>query len=242
MPSFSPLWPGGPLFAPARHAPLSTDSVLLADFVRLSGVRRGIDLGCGSGILALLLLSRSQRLEMTGLELLEEAASLARENLSANGLEARAGILTGDVRTVRERFRPGGFDLAVSNPPYFPTGSGALSPDPDRALARSEQSCSLEELCDAAAWLCREGGRFCLVHKPEQLSRIFCTLSARGLEPKRLRLVCPRPGSAPSLVLIEARRAGKPGLVIEPELILRDPDGRETEEARRIYHRDALET
>ena len=70
MPSFSPLWPDGPLFAPARHAPLSTDSVLLADFVRLSGVRRGIDLGCGSGILALLLLSRSQRLEMTGLELL----------------------------------------------------------------------------------------------------------------------------------------------------------------------------
>ena len=125
----------------------------------------------------------------------------------------------------------------ISNPPYFPAGSGAVSPDPGRALARSEQGCSLEELCDAAAWLCREGGRFCLVHKPEQLSRLFCVLSARGLEPKRLRLVCPRPASPASLVLIEARRAGRPGLVIEPDLILRDESGRETGEYRRIYHR-----
>ena len=237
MPSFSPLWADGPLFAQAGHAPLSTDSVLLADFVRLSGMGRGIDLGCASGILMLLLLQRSQRLEMTGLELLENAAALARENLAVNGWSERGQVLTGDIRSARELFRPGCFDLVISNPPYFPAGSGAVSPDPGRALARSEQGCSLEELCDAAAWLCREGGRFCLVHKPEQLSRLFCVLSARGLEPKRLRLVCPRPASPASLVLIEARRAGRPGLVIEPDLILRDESGRETGEYRRIYHR-----
>ena len=237
MPSFSPLWADGPLFAQAGHAPLSTDSVLLADFVRLSGMGRGIDLGCASGVLMLLLLQRSQRLEMTGLELLENAAALARENLAVNGWSERGQVLTGDIRSARELFRPGCFDLVISNPPYFPAGSGAVSPDPGRALARSEQGCSLEELCDAAAWLCREGGRFCLVHKPEQLSRLFCVLSARGLEPKRLRLVCPRPASPASLVLIEARRAGRPGLVIEPDLILRDESGRETGEYRRIYHR-----
>ena len=237
MPSFSPLWADGPLFAQAGHAPLSTDSVLLADFVRLSGMGRGIDLGCASGVLMLLLLQRSQRLEMTGLELLENAAALARENLAVNGWSERGQVLTGDIRSARELFRPGCFDLVISNPPYFPAGSGAVSPDPGRALARSEQGCSLEELCDAAAWLCREGGRFCLVHKPEQLSRLFCVLSARGLEPKRLRLVCPRPTSPASLVLIEARRAGRPGLVIEPDLILRDESGRETGEYRRIYHR-----
>lgn len=237
MPSFSPLWADGPLFAQAGHAPLSTDSVLLADFVRLSGMGRGIDLGCASGVLMLLLLQRSQRLEMTGLELLEPAAALARENLAINGWSKRGQVLTGDIRSARELFRPGCFDLVISNPPYFPAGSGAVSPDPGRALARSEQGCSLEELCDAAAWLCREGGRFCLVHKPEQLSRLFCVLSARALEPKRLRLVCPRPASPASLVLIEARRAGRPGLVIEPDLILRDESGRETGEYRRIYHR-----
>ena len=92
-------------------------------------------------------------------------------------------------------------------------------------------------LCAAAAYLLRTGGSFCLVHRPERLSELFVCLSAHGLEPKRLRLVCPREGSAPSLVLVEARRGGKPGLVIEPALLLTDADGKESEEVRRIYHR-----
>ena len=63
------------------------------------------------------------------------------------------------------------------------------------------------------------------------------TLRENGLEPKRLRLVCHRADSAPSLVLVEGRRGGKPGLNLLPSLILRGPDGSESEEALRIYHR-----
>ena len=84
------LWPGGPVFRQAAHAPLGTDSVLLADFAA-GKAARGIDLGCGSGILMLLLLSGAPQLEMTGLELREDAALIARENLAANGLAARGG-------------------------------------------------------------------------------------------------------------------------------------------------------
>ena len=75
------------------------------------------------------------------------------------------------------------------------------------------------------------------VHKPERLSELFCCMTAHGIEPKRLRLVCHREGAVPNLVLIDGRRGGKPGLKIEPTLILRRPDGSETDEVRRIYHR-----
>ena len=61
-------------------------------------------------------------------------------------------------------------------------------------------------------------------------------MSAAGLEPKRLRLVCPRAESAPSLVLAEGRRGGKPGLTILPPLVLADASGADSEEIRRIYH------
>ena len=237
MAEYSELWPGGPVFAQAVHAPLCTDSILLADFVRPERAARGIDLGCGSGILALLLLHRTPGLRMTGLELLPEAAELARENLARNGLDGRGEILTGDIREHRRLLPAGGFDLAVANPPYFPVARGALSPDPDRAAARGELACTLDELCAAAAYLLRTGGSFCLVHKPERLSEAFVCMSGRGLEPKRLRLVCPRPDSAPSLALIEGRRGGKPGLQIAPALVLTDPDGAESSETRRIYHR-----
>ena len=237
MTGFTELWPGGPRYASPGHFPLGTDSVLLADFVPLAGARRGFDLGCGGGILTLLLLARSEKLVMTGLELLPSAAAAAKENLKENALEGRGDIVCGDIRAARELFCAGSADLVVANPPFFPVGSGALPPDPERAAARAEGSCTLGELCAAAGWLCRTGGRFCLVHRPERLSEVFVAMSARGLEPKRLRLVCARAGAAPSLALIEGRRGGAPGLSIEPELLLEDETGAESAELRRIYQR-----
>ena len=83
---------------------------------------RGIDLGCASGAIALLLLARTDKLHMTGLEIVPEAASLAEENMRANTLEARSDIVCGDIRRHRELFKAGSFDLIVANPPYFPVG------------------------------------------------------------------------------------------------------------------------
>lgn len=237
MPEFTALWEGGPLFAQAEHFRLSTDCVLLADFVNLRGAKRGIDLGCASGAIALLLLCRSEKLHMTGLELLGEAVELAGENMRVNGLEGRSSMMQGDIRRHRELFKSGSFDVVAANPPYFPLGSGKASPDEKRFTARGEGSCTLDEICAAAAYLCRTGGSFCLVHKPERLSELFCAMSGCGIEPKRLRLVCHREGSAPNLVLVEGRRGGRPGLDIMPPLILRRPDGTETDEVLRIYHR-----
>ena len=237
MAGFNELWRGGPVFAQAEHFKLGTDSVLLAAFANAASARRGIDLGCASGVVALLLLSGNERLCMTGLEIVPEAAELARENMEKNGFSARSQIICGDIRRHRELFRSGEFDLVVSNPPYFPLGSGRLSPDKERAAARGETDCTLSDICAAAAFLCRTGGRVCFVHKPERLSELFCAMSASGIEPKRLRLVCYTQNSAPNLVLVEGRRGGNPGLKIESALVLRNPDGTETDEILKIYHR-----
>ena len=232
------LWPGGPQFLQAAHFRLGTDSVLLADFVNTAGARRGIDLGCASGINMLLLLARTVKLHMTGLEIVPEAAELARENMAMNGFAERSGIVTGDIRAHRALFRAGSFDLAVCNPPYFPQGSGAPAQDQNRAAARSEILCTLPELCRAAAFLLHTGGRAFFVHRPERLSELFVCLTDAGLEPKRLRFVCRDAGCAPGLALVEGRRGGRPGLAVEPALYLQNPDGTESAEYRRIYHRD----
>ena len=232
------LWPGGPVFRQAAHVRLGTDCVLLADFVNTAGAKRGIELGCASGAATLLLLTRAPALCMTGLEIVPEAAALARENMAQNGLAARAEIVTGDIRDHRRLFPAGDFDLLVCNPPYFPPGSGALPEDQDRAAARAELLCSLEEVCAAAGYLLKTGGRAFFVHRPERLAELFSHMAGAGIEPKRLRLVCKRADSAPSLILAEGRRGGRPGLVIEPALYLQDPDGSESAEYRRIYHRE----
>lgn len=236
MDKFCDLWPGGPRFAQAEHFRLSTDCVLLSDFINTGAAKRGIDLGCASGAIMLLLLARTERLHMTGLEILPEAVELARENMAVNGLAGRAALICGDIRAHRELFRAGSFDLAAANPPYFPVDRGAVSPVAGRSSARGESLCTLDDICAAAGWLLRTGGSFALVHKPERLSEVFCTTVKYGLEPKRLRLVENRAGAKPSLVLVEAKRGGRPGLSIEPPLILSGADGTPTEEYRRIYH------
>ena len=78
-----------------------------------------------------------------------------------------------------------------------------------------------------------------MVHRPERLSELLCTMNRNGLEPKRLRMVQYQAHTAPNLVLVEARRGGKPGLSIEPPLILAEADGSDTEEIQKIYHRGA---
>ena len=88
------LWPGGPQFLQAAHFRLGTDSVLLADFVNTAGARRGIDLGCASGINMLLLLARTERLHMTGLEIVPEAAELAAAYTPVPG---GVGVVTSTV-------------------------------------------------------------------------------------------------------------------------------------------------
>ena len=233
---YDTLWPGGPRFLHSADGfRLSTDSVLLAHFAAPLRADTIFDLGCGAGVLTVLLQLSHPAAQVEGIELRAEAAALCRRNLAENGLPD-GGILTGDLREHRALLRAGAYDLVVSNPPYFAADRGYTAPDPARAAARDERTCSLDDVCAAAAYLCRWGGAFALVHRPERLADIFCTMRAHGLEPKRLRPVQHRFDRAPNLALIEARRGGRPGLTVCAPLLLTDPDGGDSEELREIYH------
>ena len=226
----------GALFRPG------TDTFLLSSLPRLKPGLRVCDLGCGTGLLGLLLLQRQPDLSVTGIDIQPAAIRLAEKAASENSLEDRLVFCLGDLRIVKGRFPTGSFDLAVCNPPYYSPASGTMADNSARRTARSEVDCTLEDACRAASYLLRWGGSFCLVHKQERLTDLLCTLRESGLEPKRLRFVCKTAGSAPSLVLVEARRGGKPGLTVEAPLILQTADGAPTGEVDAIYFRQQEET
>lgn len=229
------LWQGGPcfyydtdLFSP------TTDSFALGGFAAPRRGERVVDLGSGTGLLAILLLAREPSLTLECVEQSAAALSLAEKSFRENGWTERAALRCGDLRDVRVLPPVGSADYAISNPPYFSLHSGASAPDEARRSAREEGTCTLSELCTAAARVLRWGGRFALVHRPERLTDLLCTLRAAGLEPKRLRCLTAAPERAPSLVLIEARRGGKSGLTLEPPLIIGSA------EWERIYFRTPL--
>lgn len=216
---------------PANVFPLSTDSMVLCHFVRLPKNARVLDLGSGCGTLGLLLCAQNESCAVTGLEIDEKAHLAAVENIRRNGLEPRMESICADLRSVSERFSPGGFSVCVSNPPYF-SGGPASQATP---IARREDTCSLRELMEAAAFALKFGGDFFLVHRPERLAELISAGAECSLELKRLGLVRHRQDGPVSLILLQFRKGAKPGLLWE-ELTLRNPDDSPTPAYREIYH------
>ena len=182
--------------------------------MRLSGVRRFCDLGCGGGALSLQLLGRKPSLQAAGMDILPEAVGATEENLRLNGMTGEYHI--GDLREWRSFFQPGSFDLVATNPPYYPSSGGIAAGE--RGMARTE-SCTPRELCDAAAGLLHEGGRFCVVYPPFRLSELLTAMSAAGLEPKRLQFIMKNTKTEPCAILAEGIRGGGIGLRILPPIL-----------------------
>lgn len=211
--------------------PLSTDSMVLSYFVRLSKNARVLDLGSGCGTLGLLLCSKDPGCHVTGVEITRNAHLEALENIQRNGMDARMESICADLRSVSERFSPGSFSCCVSNPPYFSGGAASQS----LPTARQEGSCTPEDLFCCGAKLLKFGGDFFLVHKPERMAELIATASRYSLEAKRLCLIRHREGAPVNLILLHLRKGAKPGLVWE-EIVLHHADGSPTPVYREIYH------
>jgi len=211
--------------------PLSTDSMALAHFVRLPRNARVLDLGSGCGTLGLLLCAANEGCHVTGLELDSRAHEAALKNIRRNDLTARMESICGDIRQISELFGPGSFSVCISNPPYF-SGGPASQAFPD---ARKENTCSLSDLLRAAGHGLKYGGDCYLVHRPERLAEIIALGAENSLEAKQLLLLRHREKGPISLILLQLRKGGKPGLKIE-EASLFDSSGNPTDYYKAVYH------
>ena len=234
-----PLGNGVEIFVSDRHH-FTTDTVLLANFAGAKNGERIVELGTGCGTIPLLMIRDSSPEIIHAVELQEEAIDLLAESIGhniRNGIEAAARInpILGNIREVKTLLPAGAFDLVVCNPPYKLTGSGIENPDAAKTTARHETDCTLDDICEAAKWLLRFSGRFCLCQRPERLTDVLTALREHDLEPKRLRLIQGRVGKAPKLFLVEAKRGARRGYMdVLPTLVIEDESGF-TPEMRGIY-------
>ncbi len=218
---------------PEGAFPLSTDSMVLSHFVKLPKNANILDLGSGCGTLGLLLCAKDSGCTVTGVELQMRDHLGAENNILRNGLDGRMNSVCADLRQVPGLFSPGSFSCCVSNPPYFSGGPASQT----HPTARREDTCSLKELITVAAWALKYGGDFYLVHRPERLAQIIALGAEKSLEAKRLLMVRHRPESEISIIALQLRKGGKPGLIIE-EAALYDSHGNPTPFYRSVYHLD----
>lgn len=220
-----------------RYLKLGTDAMLLSEFAKIRKRDRVCDLGCGTGAVSILLAARHPEIKIDGVEIVKGAFELAEKNARHNNIENRFKPHNMDLCKVREAFEAGRFDAVVSNPPFMRQGAGLYTESEELLCARAEVCCTISDVCAAASHLLKFGGSFSVVYRPERIADLIEAMLSNNLAPKRMRLVQDTVSAEPSLVLLEARKGGGSGIKTLPTLILKNPDGTETEETKAIYQR-----
>ena len=209
------------------------DAVLLTGFVKIKSGERVLDMGTGTGIIPILLEAKTKASHFTALEIQADSADMAKRSVKINGLEEKIAVVQGDIKEAGLLFGAASFNVVTTNPPYMIGEHGLKNPDEAKAIARHEVLCTLEDVVREAAKVLKSSGRFYMVHRPFRLAEIIRTLSAYGLELKRLQFVHPYIDKEPNMVLLECIKGAKPRVTVEPPIIVFKEPG--------VYHEDIVQ-
>ncbi len=197
---------------------VGTDGILLGAWADLEGCQRILDIGTGTGLLALMAKQRQPEAEVTALEIDASAARCAAANVAASPWPD-IDVLHSDVADYETERR---FDLVISNPPYFV--DSLKSPDPRRLLARHTDSLGFADLLGHFVRLTHDNGRMALVLPIDALAQMQTLLPQHGLAMSRLIRVKTTIRKPSGRILLElVKQHERP--CIEDEICIHGPDG-----------------
>jgi tRNA1Val (adenine37-N6)-methyltransferase len=169
---------------------VGTDGVLLGAWTPVDNCSRIIDIGTGTGLLALMCAQRHSTAAIDAVEIDASAALQAQENFDLSPWGNRLTVHCADVCDFAQPAM-GKYDLAICNPPFF---VGSLhAPDKSRTAARHDLHLSLPELSSAVAKLLATNGRFAVVLPPDQMCSLAVLLKDFGFYPSNYLNILPTP-------------------------------------------------
>ncbi len=177
---------------------VGTDGVLLGAWTSVQNAHKILDVGTGTGLVALMLAQRSlPDADIVALEIDETAAGQARENVTRSPWKERVEVVQTDFRSYQSSDK---FDVVVSNPPYFV--DSLECPDRQRNAARHNDSLTYEELLEGVAGLLAEDGAFTIVIPVDVADRVKMIAAVKNLYAVRQLNVITKPGGVPKRTLI----------------------------------------
>lgn len=212
------------------------DAVLLSDFAKAKKDEIVFDIGTGTGIIPILMSAKTSAKKYFAIDIQQESVDMARRSIKLNKLTDKIEVFHLDIKKVFEKFEKNSINVVTSNPPYMNMGGGLINEYDAKAIARHEIFCNLDDIVKATSLLLKPNGRFYMVHRPNRLCDIICTLRNYKLEPKTIRFVQPYENKEPNMVLIESIKNGKAFMKILPNLIVYNKDKQYTDEINRIYY------
>ena len=210
-----------------------TDALLLAAFSAPKRKNTVCDFGTGCGIIPFYWLREGVE-RVHAVEIQPLACDQLTRSIEMNSMGERFFLLNSDLRELKGKLDAGIFDLVTMNPPYTAEGHGIISEAAADKIARHETSLELTDVFLSASRLLKFGGRMCICLRPERLTEAMMGMREAKIEPKRLRFVSQRDGKAPWLFLLEGKKGRNPGLIVEKELHIENPDGTPSDEMKKI--------
>lgn len=215
------------------------DSVLLSDFAKdIKRDSKVIDLGTGTGIIGILLCAKTEISQMIGVEIQKEVYDMAKRNIKLNKLEEKFTLMNINIKELEGRQEIGKFDAVVTNPPYKKENTGIQNENEKKLISRHEITANLEDFIKISTLLLKDKKDLYMVHRPDRLVDIIELLRKYKLEPKKLKLVYPKPEKEPNLLLIKATKNAKPFLKVEKPLYVYKENGEYTDEILKIYGKE----
>lgn len=215
----------------------SLDSLLISNFVSLTrGTNKIVDLGTGNGAIPLFLSQRTKA-KISGIEIQEISANLAKRNISLNDLESQIDIINDNMKNWKKHFANGSQDVVISNPPFFKFhGNEKQLNDLDQlTLARHEISITLEEIISTASSLLKDKGYFAMVHRPDRFLEIVDLFRKYKIMPKKVQFCHSKIDKPAKILLIEGIKNGNNLLTILPPFISHDENGNYSKEVLELF-------
>lgn len=207
---------------------IGTDGVLLGAWADVEGDRRILDVGTGTGLIALMLAQRNASARIVGVDISHEAIEEASMNFAVSPWAGRLVACECDVRNVASNEK---FDHIVSNPPYFV--DSLPSPDKLRTMARHTSSLMFDDLVSTAERLLHDEGRLSVI-LPADSAMQFRFAAFGRLWLRRQTNVVTKDGEAPRRTMMEFRRVSEPVMPKITTLTIRHKDSTYTDEYRRL--------
>ena len=212
------------------------DAVLLSDFAKAKDGDIVFDIGTGTGIIPILMSAKTNAKKYFAIDIKKESVDMAKRSVEINNLSNKIEIFHLDVKNVFEKFEKNSVNVVTSNPPYMNIGGGIINEYDAKAIARHEIYCNLDDIVKTASMLLKPKGKFYMVHRPNRLCDIICTLRKYKLEPKTIRFVQPYEDREPNMLLIESIKNGGSLLKVLPNLIIYNENRQYTDEINKIYY------
>lgn len=217
----------------------TSDAVILSNFVNAKPKDFLIDLGTGSGIIAILVAYKNKLRKVLGVEIQPELVDMANRSVIFNKLDEVIKIINCDIKQLnllskKRELNINQADIIVCNPPYKKFGSAILNQNRNKSIARHELTINMDEIIKVVKNLLKFGGSFYVVYDSNRTAELIFNLKLNGLEPKKLFFTQPDLNSSATLVFIEAVKGGNETLKILPVLITNDKDGKYLDEIKKM--------